>query len=65
MSRRKRDECVTNLSVIPALAEMFGISYGIYRPVIEFTVMLLFEACEFVIAVLYVIKTKDVSFLNL
>ena len=40
---------------------MFGISYGFYRPVIGFAVMLLFEACALVIAVLAVSRTKDVK----
>lgn len=46
---------------IVGLVCMFGISYGFYRPVIGFTVMLLFEACAFVIAVLAVNRTKDVK----
>ncbi len=121
VSRWERDECAPDLSVIPALAEMFGvtcdellrgeritnkenpekkekkmekqvktlvnrtlsgfktliwislavavvglvcmfgISYGFYRPVIGFAVMLLFEACALVIAVLAVSRTKDVK----
>lgn len=40
---------------------MFGISYGCYRPVIGFAVMLLFEACAFAIAALAVSRTKDVK----
>lgn len=40
---------------------MFGISYGFYRPVIGFAVMLLFEACAAVLAVLAVSRTKDVK----
>ena len=46
---------------IVGLICMFGISYGFYRPVIGFAVMLLFEACAFVIAVLAVNRTKDVK----
>lgn len=121
VSRWERDECAPDLSVIPALAEMFGvtcdellkgerilesappekkeprvekqvknlvtktlsgfktliwislavavvglvcmfgISYGFYRPVIGFAVMLLFEACALVLAVLAVSRTKDVK----
>lgn len=121
VSRWERDECAPDLSVIPALAEMFevtcdellkgerildstpqdkkeprvekqvkilvtktlsgfktliwislavavvglvcmfGISYGFYRPVIGFAVMLLFEVCAFLIAVLAVSRTKDVK----
>lgn len=126
VSRWERDECAPDLSVIPALAEMFGvtcdellkgerilestpaerkeprvekqvknlvtktlsgfktliwislavaivglvcmfgISYGFYRPVIDrpvigFAVMLLFEVCALVIAILAVSRTKDVK----
>ena len=121
VSRWERDECAPDLSVIPALAEMFGvtcdellkgerimesspaekkepkvekqvknlvtrtlsgfktwiwislavavvglicmfgISYGFYRPVIGFAVMLLCEACSLVIAILAVSRTKDVK----
>ena len=46
---------------IVGLVCMFGISYGFYRPVIGFAVMLLFEACALVIAVLAVSRTKDVK----
>lgn len=46
---------------IVGLVCMFGISYGFYRPVIGFTVMLLFEACAFVLAVLAVGRTRDVK----
>ena len=46
---------------VVGLVCMFGISYGFYRPVIGFAVMLLFEACAFVIAVLAVNRTKDVK----
>lgn len=119
VSRWERDECAPDLSVIPALAEMFGvtcdellkgeripeprtaerkepkvakqvkslvnrtlsgfktliwislavamvglvcmfgISYGFYRPVIGFAVLLLFEICALAIAVLAVSRTKD------
>lgn len=46
---------------IVGLVCMFGISYGFYRPVIGFAVMLLFEACALVIAILAVSRTKDVK----
>lgn len=119
VSRWERDECAPDLSVIPALAElfgvtcdellkgeripepraaerkepkvakqvkslvnrtlsgfktliwislavamvglvcMFGISYGFYRPVIGFAVLLLFEICALVIAIVAVSRTKD------
>ena len=119
VSRWERDECAPDLSVIPALAEMFGvtcdellkgeripepraaerkepkvakqvkslvnrtlsgfksliwislavamvglvcmfgISYGFYRPVIGFAVLLLFEICALAIAVLAVSRTMD------
>lgn len=118
VSRWERDECAPDISLIPALAEMFGvtcdellkgeritesmvqdrkepkvekqvknlinrtmsafktqiwialaiaaagyvcmmgISYGAYRPVVGFSVMLLFEAVAFVVAVLAVNKVK-------
>ena len=121
VSRWERDECAPDLSVIPALAEMFGvtcdellkgeripdaapqerkepkvdkqvkalvnrtlsgfktliwislavavvglvcmfgISYGFYRPVIGFAVMMLFEACALAIAVMAVSRTRDVK----
>ncbi len=38
---------------------MFGISYGFYRPVIGFTVMLLFEASATVIEALAVTRARD------
>lgn len=40
---------------------MFGISYSFYRPTIGFAVMLLFEACSFVLAALAVIRTRDIK----
>ena len=119
VSRWERDECAPDLSLIPALAEMFGvtcdellkgeriaapaerkepkvdkqvkallnrsisgfktliwialavaavglvcmfgISYGFYRPVIGFAVMLLFEICAFALAALAVSKARDVK----
>ena len=124
VSRWERDECAPDLSVIPALAEMFGvtcdellkgkriteptsperkepkvdkqvkalinrslsgfktlvfialavacvgiicmfgISYGFYRPVIGFAVMMLFEICASVLAALAVSKTRDVKEYN-
>ncbi len=118
VSRWERDECAPDLSVIPALAEMFevtcdellkgerisapplevsssksekqinnyvskaisklksslfislaisvvglvfmfGISYGFYRPVIGFAVMILFEISSLVVTALSIIKAKD------
>lgn len=47
------------VSVI-GLVCMFGISYGIYRPVIGFSIMLLFEICAFAITVLGITRAKDV-----
>lgn len=121
VSRWERDECAPDLSVIPALAEMFGvtcdellkgernsendvsgkkekkvkkqvenlinstlskfktmiwislliafvgficmfgISFGFYRHFIGLTVLLLFEACAVVIAVLAVSRAKDIK----
>lgn len=46
---------------IVGLVCMFGISYGFYRPVIGFAVMLVFEACAFVLTVLAVNRTKGVK----
>ena len=118
VSRWERDECAPDLSVIPALAEMFevtcdellrgerifapplevsssksekqinnyiskaiskfksslfislaisvvglvfmfGISYGFYRPVIGFAVMILFEISSLVVTALSITKAKD------
>jgi len=124
VSRWERDECAPDLSVIPALAEMFGvtcdellkgkriteptsperkelkvdkqvkalinrslsgfktlvfialavacvgiicmfgISYGFYRPVIGFAVMMLFEICAAALAALAVSKARDVKEYN-
>ena len=124
VSRWERDECAPDLSVIPALAEMFGvtcdellkgeriweaapqekrepkvdkqvktlinrsvsgfktlillsiaiafvglvcmfgISYGFYRPVIGFAIMLIFEVCAFALAVLAVSKMRDLKVYN-
>lgn len=124
VSRWERDECAPDLSVIPALAEMFGvtcdellkgerisepisperkepkvdkqvkalinrslsgfktlicialavacvgiicmfgISYGFYRPVIGFAVMLLFEVCAFALTALAVSKARDIKEYN-
>ena len=46
---------------VVGLVCMFGISYGIYRPVIGFALMMFFEACAFAIAGLAVSRTKDVK----
>lgn len=40
---------------------MFLISYGFYRPVIGFTVMLLFETAAFVISIISINKLKEVK----
>ncbi len=123
VSRWERDECAPDISVIPALAEllgvscdellkgerildaeperreprverqvktllnrtlsdfkmmiwvalaaaavglilMFGIAYGFYRPVIAFTVMLIFEAGALVLTILAVTRTLDIKRCN-
>ena len=46
---------------VVGLVCMFGLSYGIYRPVIGFAIMLLFEVCALFIAILAVSRTKDVK----
>lgn len=51
------------LSVV-GLVCMFGISYGFYRPVIGFAVMLLFEACAALLSVLAVSRANDVKRYN-
>lgn len=121
VSRWERDECAPDLTLIPALAEMFGvtcdellkgerildnftleksdpkvdkqikalinrsvssfkttilisialavvgyicmlgISYGFYRPIVGFAVLMLFETATFVIAVIATNKLKDVK----
>lgn len=43
---------------------MFGISYGLYRPIIAFAIMLLFESCACVITILAVSKTRDMKEFN-
>ncbi len=43
---------------------MFGIAYGFYRPVVGFTVMLLFEAGAFVLTLLAVTRTLDIRRCN-
>lgn len=48
------------LSVIGLIC-MFGISYGFYRPVIGFAVMMLFEAAAFVLGVIAVNRIKGVK----
>lgn len=40
---------------------MFGISYGFYRPVIGFAIMLIFEICSFGAAFLGVKRIKDIK----
>ncbi len=44
---------------VVGLILMFGISYGFYRPVIGFTVMLLLEACATVMTILALTRAKD------
>ena len=46
---------------VAGLVCMFGISYGFYRPVIGFSVMMLFEVASFVIAVIGLNKARDVA----
>lgn len=46
---------------VVGLVCMFGLSYGIYRPVIGFAIMLLFEVCSLFISILAVSRTKDVK----
>ena len=46
---------------VAGLVCMFGISYGFYRPVIGFSVMMLFEVVSFVIAVIGLNKARDVA----
>lgn len=46
------------LSVV-GLVCMFSISYGFYRPIIGFAVMILFEAAAFVLAIIGVNKMKE------
>lgn len=46
---------------LTGLVCMFGISYGFYRPVIGFAVMLLFEICAFLLTAIATGKTKDVK----
>jgi len=48
-------------NAVVGLVCMFGISYGFYRPIIGFAVMLLFEVCAFVITILAVSQTKDIK----
>jgi len=49
---------------IAGLICMFGISYGLYRPIIAFAIMLLFESCACVITILAVSKTRDMKEFN-
>ena len=59
LSRFKTLIWISLAVAVVGLVCMFGISYGFYRPVIGFAVMLLFEVCALVIAVLAVSRTKD------
>ena len=40
---------------------MLGISYGFYRPIVGFAVLMLFETAAFVIAVIATNKLKDIK----
>lgn len=46
-------------AAVMGLVCMFGISYGFYRPLIGFSVMLLFEVCSLVLAILAVSRAKE------
>ncbi len=48
------------LSVV-GLVCMFGVSYGFYRPIIGFAVMILFEVAAFVLAVIGVNKMREIN----
>lgn len=53
--------CISLAISAIALICMFGISYGFFRPIIGFAVMLLFEVAALVLAVLAVNKAKSVK----
>lgn len=53
--------CISLALSAVALICMFGISYGFYRPIIGFAVMLLFDITAVVLAVLAVNKAKSVK----
>lgn len=53
--------CISLALSAVALICMFGISYGFYRPIIGFAVMLLFDIAAVVLAVLAVNKAKSVK----
>lgn len=53
--------CISLAISAVALICMFGISYGFYRPIIGFAVMLLFEVAAVVLAVFAVNKAKSVK----
>lgn len=56
--------CIALAVAAVGLVLMFGISYGFYRPVIGFAVMLLFEICALAIVILGVSRAKDVKTYN-
>lgn len=53
--------CISITVALVGLICMFGISYGAYRPVIGFAIMLLFVVCAFLVAVLAVNRAKDMK----
>ena len=61
LSRFKTMIWVSLLISFAGLICMFGISYGFYRNIIGFTVLLLFEACAAVIAIVAVSRAKDIK----
>jgi len=56
--------CIAFALAIVGLVCMFGISYGFYRPVIGFAVMMLFEVCAGLLTALAVSKARDVKEYN-
>lgn len=61
LSRFKTMMWISLLISFAGLICMFGISYGFYRNIIGFTVLLLFEACAAVIAIVAVSRAKDIK----
>ena len=56
--------CIAVAVACVGIVCMFGISYGFYRPMIGFAVMLLFEICAFALTALAVSKAKDIKEYN-
>lgn len=52
--------CIALAVSVIGLVCMFGVSYGVYLPVIGFSIMLLFEICACAITLLGITKAKDV-----